>query len=117
MPIMRNLRDKPDFVTWSNFGVGVVHDAEAFDRHFHDCDEFWIVLEGRARVMSEGQEYEVGPGDVVATKMGDEHDILELIEGPLRIFWFEEALRGLKRPGHLHHPEDAPAIANEPSRG
>ncbi len=117
MPVMRGPQDKPDFVTWSNFGIGEVVDATTFDRHFHDADEYWIVLDGRARVMSEGQEYEIGPGDVLATKMGDEHDILEVLDGPLRIFWFEEELRGLKRPGHLHYPEDGPAPAGAASGG
>ena len=56
--------------------------------------------------MSEGQEYEIGPGDVLCTKMGDEHDILEIIESPLQTFWFEDELRGKKRPGHLHRGVD-----------
>ncbi len=110
MPVMRAPADGPDWVTWSNFGFGVVHEAEGIDRHFHDADEYWMVFSGKARVMSEGQEFVIGPGDVLCTRMGDEHDILEIIEGPLQTFWFEDELKGLKRPGHLHRPEDEPAI-------
>jgi len=91
---------------WSNFGFGTVHDAEAFDRHFHDADEYWVIISGRARVLSEGQEYVIGPGDILCTRMGEEHDIVDIIEGPLQTFWFEDELRGLKRPGHLHRPDD-----------
>jgi mannose-6-phosphate isomerase-like protein (cupin superfamily) len=108
VPVMRGPADQPGWVAWSNFGIGVVHDAGAFDRHFHDADEYWVVISGRARVMSEGREYVIGPGDVLATRMGDEHDILEIIEGPLRTFWFEDRLRGQRRPGHLHRPGDEP---------
>ncbi len=108
MPVIRSVDDKPEWVRWSNFGVGVVHDAEPFDRHFHDAHEYWFIYSGRARVMSEGREYEIGPGDILVTKMGDEHDILEILEGPLRSFWVEDELRGQRRPGHLHRPEDEP---------
>ncbi|HWK79445.1 MAG TPA: AraC family ligand binding domain-containing protein [Thermomicrobiales bacterium] len=109
MPVMRTPADQPGWVRWSNFGFGTVTDADAFDRHFHDADEYWIILSGRARVLSEGAEYEVGPGDILCTRMGDEHDILEILDGPLETFWFEDELKGQKRPGHLHHhPQDAP---------
>lgn len=107
MPVMNNKSNKPDWVKWSNFGFGDVTDAGKFDRHFHDADEYWVVYSGKARVLSEGKEYIIGPGDVLCTRMGDEHDILEIIEAPLRTFWFEDELRGMKRPGHLHKPGDS----------
>ncbi len=102
MPVMRSTDEQPDWVRWSAFGVGVVEDAGAFDRHFHDADEYWLVFAGRARVLSEGMEYVVGPGDVLCTRMGEEHDVLEILEGPLRAFYIEDELRGAMRPGHLH---------------
>jgi mannose-6-phosphate isomerase-like protein (cupin superfamily) len=106
MPVIRRTEDKPDWLPWSGFGLGVVESAEGFDRHFHDAHEYWFVFQGRARVLSEGQEYEIGPGDILVTKMGDEHDILEILEGPLKSFWVEDRLMGRQRPGHLHLPED-----------
>ncbi|MDP8908282.1 MAG: cupin domain-containing protein [Chloroflexota bacterium] len=106
MPVMRNTDQQPDWVKWSNFGIGTVTNANQLEPHFHDADEYWVVFSGRARVMSEGQEYEIGPSDVLCTKMGDEHDILEIIEGPLQTFWFEDELRGKQRPGHLHRGVD-----------
>ena len=108
MPVIRSVDDKPEWVQWSNFGVGTVHDAEPFDRHFHDAHEYWFIYSGRARVMSEGQEYEIGPGDILVTRMGDEHDILEILDGPLRSFWVEDRLQGQRRPGHLHLPNERP---------
>ena len=106
MPVMRNPAEQADWIGWSNFGFGAVTDAEGFDRHFHDADEYWIVISGKARVMSEDVEYIVGPGDILCTRMGDEHDILEIIESPLQTFWFEDELKGLRRPGHLHRGVD-----------
>ncbi len=107
MPVIRNADEKPEWMKWSNFGVGVVETKDDLERHFHDADEYWLVFEGRARVMSEGAEYEVGPGDILCTKMGNEHDIVEVLEAPLKSFFIEDELRGRKRPGHLHHPEDS----------
>ena len=106
MPVMRTMAEKPAWVKWSSFGVGVVNEPDQLERHFHDADEYWLVFEGRARVMSEGREYDVGPGDVLCTKMGDEHDIVEILEAPFKCFFIEDELRGRKRPGHLHRGED-----------
>ena len=106
MPVMRNMDQKPEWVKWSSFGVGNMTDASQLELHFHDADEYWLVFQGRARVLSEGQEYELGPGDILCTRMGDEHDVLEVIEAPFKCFFIEDELRGRKRPGHLHHPAD-----------
>lgn len=77
-------------------------DAEGrFDRHYHDCDEYWLIIEGQATVRSGGQDYLVGPGDLVCTPAGDEHDILETYSD-LRGFFLEGPLPGGGRPGHLH---------------
>ncbi len=75
-----------------------------FDCHYHDCDEYWLIFEGKAKVMSEGVEYYVKPGDIVCTRAGDEHDVLEVYE-ELRAFWFEDATPEGGRIGHLHKDE------------
>jgi mannose-6-phosphate isomerase-like protein (cupin superfamily) len=51
-----------------------------FDCHYHDCNEYWLIFKGKAKVMSEGKEYYVKPGDIVCTRTGDEHDVLEVYE-------------------------------------
>jgi len=71
-----------------------------FDRHYHDCDEYWIFFAGRGLVASEGKFYEVAPGDCIATGMGHHHDILQVYE-PARAIFFETTLEGQKRRGHL----------------
>jgi mannose-6-phosphate isomerase-like protein (cupin superfamily) len=80
----------------------------AFDAHYHDCDEYWIILEGRGRAVSEGVAYEVGPGDCIATGMGHHHDFPEARE-PIRAVFFETTLQGQRRRGHLWEHTHGPA--------
>lgn len=82
--------------------------GEHVELHFHDADEFWFVLAGKARVRTEGREHVVAPGDVVCTRMGDEHTIVEIVEEPYTQVWIECNLRGRRRRGHLHRGEDEP---------
>jgi mannose-6-phosphate isomerase-like protein (cupin superfamily) len=77
--------------------------------HFHDHEEFWFVLRGRARVRTEGEEREVAKGDVVCTGMGEEHAVLEILEAPYEHVWIACGLRGRRRGGHLHRGADEPA--------
>jgi mannose-6-phosphate isomerase-like protein (cupin superfamily) len=106
MPVMRGMAERPEWVRWSSFGVGTLDYASQLERHFHDADEYWLVYQGLALVLSEGREYELGPGDILCTRMGDEHDVLEVLEAPFGCFFIEDELRGRKRPGHLRLPED-----------
>jgi mannose-6-phosphate isomerase-like protein (cupin superfamily) len=97
---------------WGLFRVREVEHAEdkgdpvdypkrtTIDSHYHDCDEFYIILEGRGTVVSERQHYEVGPGDCVATGMGHHHDF-PLAPEPVKAVFFETTLAGQRRRGHL----------------
>lgn len=72
----------------------------SIDNHYHDCDEYWIIIEGRGTVVTEGAHYEVGAGDCVATGMGHHHDF-PLVSEPVHAVYFETTLEGQKRRGHL----------------
>ena len=76
--------------------------GQGAELHYHDAEEFWFVLKGKARIVTEGKEAVVESGDVVCTKLGDEHAILEVVEEPYTQVWIECNLRGQKRHGHLH---------------
>lgn len=78
------------------------------DRHYHDCDEYWIVVEGSGTAMSEETLYEVGPGDCLAIGMGHHHDF-PLVKEPVRAVYFETTLEGQKRRGHLWEHTHGPA--------
>ena len=87
-------------------GYFALQDDQPVEPHFHDAEEFWFVLEGKARVATDGDEYIVGPGDVLCTHMGEEHAIFEVLELPYAHVWIECNLRGQRRRGHLHRGED-----------
>src|SRR5579863_4393606 len=71
-----------------------------FDRHYHDCDEYWVIYEGQGTAVTEGKACAVGPGDCVATGMGHHHDF-PLVATPIKAVYFETTLEGRKRLGHL----------------
>lgn len=71
-----------------------------FDRHYHDCDEYWIFFEGSGVAISENKQYEVKKGDCVATGMGHHHDF-PIVHEPVRAVYFETTLERQKRLGHL----------------
>ena len=107
MPIIKSADRQqgrfPEGFLFSAWGVGRFSSGEECDYHYHDCDEYWFILEGRAMVTEDGDEYEVGPGDCVFTPMGTEHKIKAITD--CAEFWCELELRGEKRPGHLHRNE------------
>ncbi len=93
----------------SNKGDPVLYPKQTdFDCHYHDFDEYWIIIDGRGLVMTERKLYTVGPGDCVATKRGDHHDFPSVYEKILGVY-FETTLRGKKRLGHLWEHTHGPA--------
>ena len=97
--------NRPDWCNVTSAGVfWVPKEGGRFDCHYHDCDEYWLIFEGRAKVMTEGSVAYVKRGDIVCTKRGDEHDVLEVYED-LVSFWFEDATPEGGRVGHLHRDE------------
>jgi len=108
MPVIRTSQkalcaeNRPDWCGVTSAGIfRVPRQGGRFDCHCHDCDEYWLVFRGKAQVLSEGREYYVKEGDIVCTKAGDEHDVLEVYED-LESFWFEDETPSGGRIGHLH---------------
>lgn len=73
--------------------------------HYHDCDEFVFMIEGKCLMRSEGIIYTLEKGDVLVTRMGDEHELLEILEDTV-YFWACDELKGEKRTGHQHRPKE-----------
>ena len=98
--------NRPPWCTVTNAGIFMVPaEGGRFDRHYHDYNEYWLIFKGKAKIMSEDQAYYVKSGDIVCTKAGDEHDILEVYED-LEAFWFAEATPANGRIGHLHRDDE-----------
>ena len=93
--------DKGDAVDYSK--------ETSFDCHYHDCDEYWILFAGSGVAVSEGQSYDVGPGDCVATGMGFHHDF-PVVHEPVKSVYFETGLEGQQRRGHLWNHTHGEAV-------
>jgi len=110
---------RPSWSDVTSAGTFRVEPGGSFDRHFHDCDEYWLVFSGRARVLVGSSSYTVSAGDIVCTPTGSEHDVEGVFE-TLEAFWFEASTPPGGRVGHLHRtPEDAaghdvPLLRDEP---
>src|SRR5438552_1374506 len=112
MPVIRTSDEplhrgnRPDWCQVTSAGVfRVPREGGRFDCHYHDFNEYWLIFQGRAKIRSEGQDYYVRAGDIVCTRAGDEHDVLEVYED-LAAFWFEDATPDGGRIGHLHKTPD-----------
>jgi mannose-6-phosphate isomerase-like protein (cupin superfamily) len=113
MPIVRTSEkalesgNRPSWCTVTSAGIfRVTQRGGRFDRHYHDCNEYWLIFKGEALVLSEGRKFIVKPGDIVCTKAGDEHDVME-VYSDLEAFWFEDTTPPGGRVGHLHRDEEA----------
>lgn len=94
------IEDIPEDSWIRDYGVDTLAPEASSDFHFHDCDEWWIITEGIARVFSDSGEIQVGPGDMVFTPAGESHRIEAMTM--VKVVWFEGPLQGQKRKGHLH---------------
>jgi mannose-6-phosphate isomerase-like protein (cupin superfamily) len=99
--------ERPGWSDVTSTGTFRIEPGQTFDRHFHDCDEYWLIFEGRAIIEIDNERYSIEPGDIVCTEIGREHDFLQVLE-TVRGFWFEAVLIPGGRAGHLHRsPERA----------
>jgi mannose-6-phosphate isomerase-like protein (cupin superfamily) len=106
--------NRPPWSDVTSAGIFRVEPNGRFDRHYHDCDEYWLIFEGRALVSVGDRRYTVEPGDIVCTETGVEHDIVA-VAGRLSGFWFEGRTPPGGRIGHLHRTaEDAQGHAVPP---
>jgi mannose-6-phosphate isomerase-like protein (cupin superfamily) len=83
------------------------------EMHYHDNDEYWFIFRGNFEGVYNGTTASFGPGDLLATGMGNEHGIPEpaqVVEG----VGFTPQLQGAKRFGHLHRDEHGAPV---PVRG
>jgi mannose-6-phosphate isomerase-like protein (cupin superfamily) len=93
-----NPSDRPDWCAVAGAGrFAVPVDGGRFDRHHHDDDEIWFISSGRARIYVDDSLHYVREGDIVLTRAGDTHDVVEVYE-TLRGFFVETG----PRAGHLY---------------
>jgi mannose-6-phosphate isomerase-like protein (cupin superfamily) len=99
---------RPSWSDVTSAGIFRVAPDGRFDRHFHDCDEYWLFFAGRGAVTVGDRAYAVEAGDIVCTRAGVDHDVIGVVE-TLEAFWFEGATPEGGRVGHLHRSDEAAA--------
>ena len=120
MPIIEpgnwlNPDNRPEWAEIATIGrFAVAPEGGRFDRHFHDDHEVWFIWEGKGKVFLEGAERYVQAGDIVLTRAGDTHDIVEVYE-TLRGFFTETGHPAGGRTGHLHASDDDTAGHDVPA--
>ena len=97
--------ERPAWSDVTSTGTFRIEPGQTFDRHHHDCDEYWFIFEGRAVIEIDDERYTVEAGDIVCTEIGREHDFLQVFE-PIGGFWFEAVLKPGGQAGHLHRSPD-----------
>ncbi|GIX08072.1 MAG: hypothetical protein KatS3mg115_2475 [Candidatus Poribacteria bacterium] len=116
MPIIKaqEKRQREAETPLSGWGVFIVRPDQApSDLHFHDCDEYWLIVRGRARVRCGDEEQVMERGDLLYARIGELHQVVEVLsEEPFEGVYLEAELRGQRRRGHLHPGKDAlPEVA------
>jgi mannose-6-phosphate isomerase-like protein (cupin superfamily) len=86
--------------------------ATRIDRHYHDCDEYWILLTGRATAVVGDEAAEMAPGDCLCIGMGRHHDMPQAPD-PVTAVYFETSLERQRRIGHLWEHTHGPAVPAE----
>ncbi|MGX5682693.1 AraC family ligand binding domain-containing protein [Schumannella luteola] len=111
---------RPDWCEIGSIGrFAVPLEGGRFERHHHDDHEVWLIWEGKAKILVDGEERYVQAGDIVLTQAGDIHDIVEVYE-TVRGFFLESGHPAGGRIGHLdgvaHDVPGLPVPADFPVR-
>ena len=81
----------------------------AIDRHYHDCDEYWIVLEGNGEVVVDDRHAQRRPRRLPVHRHGPSARLSRSSDGEVKAVFFETTLQGRKRTGHLWNHTHGPA--------
>lgn len=78
------------------------------DSHYHDYDEYWVILDGDVTAVVDGIRKNASTGDCVIIPAGCHHDLPD-VQRKMRSVFFETTLIGEKRLGHLWEHTHGPA--------
>lgn len=102
MPVIYNGAPQvvPAWSEISHYGVNQLKVGDVVELHYHDCNEYWIIISGKGTCTTEGDTYEIGAGDMVLTKKGDEHSLI-VTEAMVAVYFYGIMPEG-GRHGHLY---------------
>ena len=73
-----------------------------FPNHYHEYDEYFLVMRGRGIFMDDGVLYNVGPGDLIATRRGCHHQVVACWDESMNCAEFGSRYGGQKREIFLY---------------
>ncbi|MFC0530562.1 cupin domain-containing protein [Phytohabitans kaempferiae] len=97
-------RNRPKWLETTTVGYWEVDAGQRrHDRHHHDYNQLWLIARGKAKILVDGETHYVQAGDIVATRAGTEHDILETYgeETFAKFFLYEPT--PVSEPGRIAH--------------
>jgi len=102
--ISAELADVLDEVNIASIHAFEVPPERPTELHYHDFDEYWLFTGGSTTMtlrLPDGtmKEYEIGPGDLIATPKGVEHG--HIPKEAVRGFEFSSKIKPGARGGHL----------------
>lgn len=82
MTVYRSLspQQRPAWSDVTGAGTFSVGRDGRFDRHHHECHEYWMIYAGSALISVDDREYAVSAGDIVCIEKDTDHDVLEVYE-------------------------------------
>jgi mannose-6-phosphate isomerase-like protein (cupin superfamily) len=105
-----------NFPSWSEttkYGINTLKAGDTVKLHFHDANEYWIIIQGRGIATSEGITYQLAPGDMLLTKAGDEHSLI--VTGEMVAVYYYGVMPEGGRFGYLYRGVD-PDFAKWPEQ-
>lgn len=108
MPVIRQDNQKnelfPEWSEFSHYGISFLKAGDEVELHYHDCHEYWVIVSGRGICTTEGDTYEIGPGDLVLTERGKEHSLV--VTDEMAAIYIYGVMPPGGRFGHLHHSKE-----------
>ena len=106
MPVIK-ITNQKNFPVWSDvthYGINHLEVGQEVTLHYHDCNEYWVIISGAGVCTTEGDTYTLGPGDMVLTKKGDEHSLV--VTEKMVALYFYGPMAADARHGHLSRGKD-----------
>jgi len=71
-----------------SMGTNVTEQGSKIPLHKHtDSEEAMFVIQGRGKLICDGEEYDLYPGTAIFSPVGVEHEIINVGDEPFKIVW------------------------------